>query len=203
MFMSDYVITCKCICMNICLYIYIYICSIHCIYVYVCDQLVQSHLVVLDLPAALNAKVSKGWTFANRYQGPNSDSCHKTHMAMGQNLWYRIWVVIHIHLPAILMFTRGTGFWLITIWDAWFTLMFSAKYQGICHDMSGVNKTTSLTWILRQFGDDFPCEPWGLQHKSTCNFQVSSLIGLINPERQGCHDETLRTKPETNSYQIK
>ena len=37
-------------------------------------------------------------------------------MAMGQNLWYHIWVVIHIHLPAILMFTRGTGFWPITIY---------------------------------------------------------------------------------------
>ena len=28
-------------------------------------------------------------------------------MAMGQNLWYHIWVVIHIHLPAILMWTTG------------------------------------------------------------------------------------------------
>ena len=32
------------------------------------------------------------------------------HMAMGQNLWYHIWVVIHIHLPAILMFTRCQSF---------------------------------------------------------------------------------------------
>ena len=32
-------------------------------------------------------------------------------MAMGQNLWYHIFVVIHIHLPSILMFTRIPRFW--------------------------------------------------------------------------------------------
>ena len=50
--------------------------------------------------------------------GPGFESPWNTDVAMGQNLWYHIWVDEH-PFTAILMFIRDTGFWPITMYGIW------------------------------------------------------------------------------------
>ena len=100
-----------------------------------------------------------------------------TYMAMGQNLWYHIWVVIHIHLPAILMFTRGTGFWPITISINPAVQPPRTINKGIFH---GAENTDSIANLSHTGGSDFLMQKASIFLRSMVN--TGDLVGGIpNP----------------------